>query len=76
MVAEAHSYGLNSVGRVKSWSGGHAFNAAVVSVGDGDLELVFFEPQDQTKDKIVTEEEILGDENSKYSLENALVIIA
>ena len=65
-VTRCVDLGLNSVGRVMSWSGKHAFNIAVIREGNG-IEFVFIEPQ--------TDEFIEPGEGA-YSLENALIIIS
>ena len=65
-VSRCVQLGINSVGRVCSWSGTHAFNIAIVQEGDG-VEFVFIEPQ---TDEIIT---IL---EGKYDLSNALIIIS
>ena len=58
--------GVNSVGRVFSWSGEHCFNVACVYSGD-DIEIVFLEAQtDAIIDKL----------EGNYNLDNALMIIA
>ena len=65
-VTRCVDLGLNSVGRVMSWSGKHAFNIAVIREGDG-IEFVFIEPQ--------TDEFVVAGVGN-YSLENALIIIS
>lgn len=66
LVSRAVSLGINSVGRVMSWSGEHAFNIAIVQRGDG-VEVVFIESQ---TDQIVTVLE------GNYDLSNALIVIS
>lgn len=58
--------GINSVGRVMSWSGRHAFCIAVVQSGDG-VAFEFIEPQ---TDEFI---EVL---EGKYDLSNALIVIS
>lgn len=65
-VTRCSDLGINSVGRVFSWSGGHSFCIAIIHDGD-DLEIVFIEPQT---------DEIFMAGKGKYSLENALIIIS
>ena len=65
-VTLATDLGVDSVGRVKSWSGGHAFCIAAVQDG-ASVDFVFFEPQN---DKIITEFE------GNYDMSNALIIIS
>ena len=65
-VTRSVDLGLNSVGRVMSWSGGHAFCIAAVQDGDG-VKFVFIEPQT---------DEFIEPGDGAYSLENALIIIA
>lgn len=65
-VTRCADLGINSVGRVISWSGEHAFCLAIVQKGDG-VEAVFLEPQN---DKIVTVLE------GNYDLSNALIVIS
>ena len=60
--------GLNSCGRVMSWSGGHCFIIAVVRDEEG-LGFACLEPQ---TDKILSSDE-LGE--GSYSLENCLILI-
>lgn len=59
--------GLNSCGRVMSWSGGHCFIIAIVRDEDS-LGFVFLEPQ---TDQFLTDE--VGE--GQYSLENCLILI-
>ncbi len=59
--------GLNSCGRVMSWSGGHCFIIAIVRDGDS-LGFAFLEPQ---TDQFLTDE--VGE--GQYSLENCLILI-
>ena len=65
-VTRCVDLGLNSVGRVMSWSGKHAFNIAVIREGNG-IEFVFIEPQT---------DEFIEPGDGAYSLENALIIIS
>lgn len=65
-VTRCADLGLNSIGRVMSWSGGHAFCVAVVISGK-DIDFLFIEPQ---TDQIVD----VG--KGKYSLDNALIVIS
>lgn len=65
-VTRCVDLGINSVGRVMSWSGGHAFCVAIIQDGKG-VKPVFVEPQ---TDQII--ESLTG----KYSLDNALIVIA
>ena len=65
-VTRCADLGINSIGRVMSWSGQHAFCIAIVQKGDG-VEPVFIEPQ---TDQIITKME------GKYDLKNALIIIS
>lgn len=65
-VTRCVDLGINSVGRVMSWSGNHAFCVAVVKDGNG-VDFVFLEPQ---TDQIV---DVL---EGKYDLNNALIIIS
>lgn len=58
--------GIDSVGRVCSWSGGHAFCVAIVFKGE-NLDVVFIEPQ---TDEIITE--LTG----KYDLTNAFMLLS
>lgn len=64
-VTRCVDLGINSVGRVFSWSGGHAFNIGAVHV-DGELAFKLIEPQ---TDRFV-------EPQGEYSLENALIIIS
>ena len=66
-VTRCADLGLNSVGRVMSWSGGHAFCVAIVKTGGRDVDFVFIEPQT---------DEIIEPGKGKYSLENALIVIS
>lgn len=59
--------GINSVGRVLSVKGKHAFCVAIIADGH-DLEVVFLEPQ--------TDEIVNPKPNSKYDLTNAFMVIA
>ena len=59
--------GLNSCGRVMSWSGGHCFIIAIVRDGDS-LGFAFLEPQ---TDEFLTD--ALGE--GQYSLDNCLILI-
>ena len=65
-VTRSVDLGLNSVGRVMSWSGGHAFCIAAVQDGNG-VKFVFIEPQT---------DQFIEPGEGNYSLENALIIIA
>ena len=65
--AKCIELGMNSCGRVMSWSGGHCFIIAVVRDGDS-LGFAFLEPQ---TDQFLTDE--VGE--GMYSLENCLIII-
>lgn len=65
-VTRCVDLGINSVGRVMSWSGKHAFCVAIVQSGDG-VDFVFLEPQ---TDQIVTRLE------GNYDLSNALIVIS
>lgn len=69
LVTRCVDLGINSVGRVMSWSGKHAFCIAVVQGEDTEtsIEFVFIEPQ---TDEIITSLE------GKYDLSNALIIIS
>ena len=66
LVTRCVDLGINSVGRIMSWSGEHAFCIAIVYDGD-ELDFVFIEPQ---TDEIITSLE------GKYDLSNALIIIS
>lgn len=59
--------GINSCGRIMSWSGGHCFIIAIVRDGDS-LGFAFLEPQ---TDKFLTDE--VGE--GRYALDNCLIII-
>ena len=65
-VTRCADLGVNSVGRVMSWSGKHAFCIAVVQLGT-DIEFVFIEPQT---------DQIIDAGSGKYDLENALIVIS
>ena len=67
LVQRCSDFGINSVGRVFSWSGGHSFNIAAVYNEDSEIEFVFIEPQ---TDQIITE--LTG----QYDISNALMIIS
>lgn len=66
-VQRCSDLGLNSVGRIFSMSGQHAFCIAIVTVDDG-LEVVFLEPQ---ADRIV--DPLAG---GKYDLGNCFMVIS
>lgn len=65
-VTRCCDLGINSVGRVMAWSGGHAFCVAIVQDG-ASVDFVFIEPQ---TDQIVT------DFTGMYDISDALIIIA
>lgn len=65
-VTRCCDLGINSVGRVMAWSGGHAFCVAVVQDG-ASVDFVFIEPQ---TDKIVEKFE------GMYDISDALIIIS
>ena len=65
--AKCIELGINSCGRIMSWSGGHCSIIAIVRDGDS-LGFSFLEPQ---TDKFLTDE--IGE--GMYSLENCLIII-
>ena len=65
-VQRCNDIGINSVGRVMAWSGGHAFCVAVVQDGTS-VDFVFLEPQ---TDQIIT------DMKDMYDISNALIIIS
>ena len=58
--------GLNSCGRVLSWSGRHCFVVFISRNEGGELDLLFFEPQ---TDRFVEPGE------GMYNMENALILI-
>lgn len=65
-VTRCCDLGINSVGRVMAWSGGHAFCIAIVQDG-ASVDFVFIEPQ---TDAIVT------DFTGMYDISDALIVIA
>lgn len=65
-VNKCVSLGINSVGRVFSWTGKHAFCVAVVYTDTG-LDFLFIEPQS---------DEIVEVGEGMYDLENSLIIIS
>ena len=65
--AKSIELGINSCGRIMSWSGGHCFIIAIVR-DDESLGFAFLEPQTDT---FLTDE--IGE--GMYSLENCLIII-
>lgn len=65
--AKSIELGINSCGRIMSWSGGHCFIIAIVR-DDESLGFAFLEPQTDT---LLTDE--IGE--GMYSLENCLIII-
>ena len=65
-VTRCCDLGINSIGRVMAWSGGHAFCIAIVQDG-ASVDFVFIEPQ---TDQIVT------DFTGMYDISDALIIIA
>ena len=58
--------GLNSCGRVLSWSGKHCFIVFISRDENGEIDLLFFEPQ---TDRFIEPGE------GKYNMENALILI-
>lgn len=66
LVQRCSDFGINSMGYVFSWSGGHSFNVAAVYNDDDNIEFVFIESQ---TDRIITE--LTG----QYDISNALMII-
>ena len=65
-VTRCVDLGVNSIGRVMSWSGSHAFCIAVIRDGDA-IKFVFIEPQT---------DQYVEAGAGKYSLENALIVIS
>ena len=65
-VQRCNDIGINSVGRVMAWSGGHAFCVAIVQDGTS-VDFVFLEPQT---------DEIITDMSDMYDITNALIIIS
>ena len=65
--AKCIELGINSCGRIMSWSGGHCFIISIVRDSDS-LGFAFLEPQ---TDQLLTDE--VGD--GKYSLEDCLIIV-
>ena len=65
-VQRCNDIGINSVGRVCAWSGGHAFCVAIVQDGTS-VDFVFLEPQT---------DEIITDMSDMYDITNALIIIS
>ena len=65
-VQRCNDIGINSVGRVCAWSGGHAFCVAIVQDGTS-VDFVFLEPQT---------DEIITDMKDMYDITNALIIIS
>lgn len=65
--AKCIELGINSCGRVMSWSGGHCFIIGIVRDGDS-IGFAFLEPQ---TDQFLTDE--VG--HGQYSLDNCLIII-
>ena len=65
-VTRCCDLGINSVGRVMAWSGGHAFCIAIVQDG-ASVDFVFIEPQTDT---------IIEKFEGMYDISDALIIIA
>ena len=70
-VQRCNDIGINSVGRVCAWSGGHAFCVAIVQDGTS-VDFVFLEPQ---TDELLADSD-LTDQGSMYNITNALIIIS
>lgn len=68
-VSKMHDQGIKTAGRVKAWSGNHAFNIVAIQGDPGDpVEFIFVEPQ---TDRIVE-----PNSEDKYNISNALIIIS
>lgn len=68
-VSKMHDHGIKTAGRVKAWSGNHAFNIVAVQGDQGDpVEFIFVEPQ--------TDQIVVPYSEDKYNISNALIIIS
>ena len=67
--AKCLELGINSCGRVLSWSGGHCFIICMAYDATGTLVFKFLEPQ---TDQFLSDEQV---GSGMYSLENCLIII-
>ena len=67
-VARCVRLGLNSVGRIMSWGGGHCFNLVIARDENDKPKFYYLEAQ---TDQWIEEEDLKG----MYSMENALIVI-